>query len=141
MNYPRLALAAVAGTLIDAVYGFGVYGMLLTPEFAKYPAIFRPTDVQAGYMPGMFGAILVGMAAATAMYAKGYEGGAGVVEGFRFGVLLGVLDVGYVWGVNYAIMNLAGAFAVKMALAGFVEWVIVGVVIGLLYRPGVSRRA
>ena len=32
MNYARLALAAVAATVFDAVYGFLVYGMLLAPS-------------------------------------------------------------------------------------------------------------
>lgn len=33
MNYTRLALAAIAATLADFVYGFVVYGNILTSSF------------------------------------------------------------------------------------------------------------
>ena len=35
MNYGRLAAAAVAATILDAVYGFAVYGTLLAGEFGS----------------------------------------------------------------------------------------------------------
>ena len=47
MNYSRLALTAVAATIADSLFGFIVYGNLLTSEFGRYPAIFRAPDVQA----------------------------------------------------------------------------------------------
>ena len=37
MNYTRLALAAVAATIADFVYGFAVYGNLLTGSFLAQP--------------------------------------------------------------------------------------------------------
>ena len=37
MNYARLGLAAVAATVVDAVYGYTVYGNIISNEFAKYP--------------------------------------------------------------------------------------------------------
>ena len=36
MNYGRLAIAAVAATVVDGVYGFVVYGHILGGEFARY---------------------------------------------------------------------------------------------------------
>jgi hypothetical protein len=38
-------------------------------------------------------------------------------------------------GVNYAIMNIGRRMAAYYALAGLVEWVVVGIVIGFVYRP------
>ena len=46
MNYGRLVLAAVVATIVDACYGFVVYGMLLTGEFARTPGVYRPMDAQ-----------------------------------------------------------------------------------------------
>ena len=86
MNLGRLALAAVAATVVDAVYGFVVYGVLLVGEFARYPGVFRSNEVGMAYLPLMFFGIFVAIAALTLIYAKGYEGGSGVTEGFRFGV-------------------------------------------------------
>ena len=61
MNYGRLVIAAVAATVVDAVYGFLVYGVLLNHEFGRYPRVFRPDDVQPTYLPLMFVGILIAM--------------------------------------------------------------------------------
>jgi len=142
MNMSRVAMAAVAAWIVDAVYGFCVYGMLLKSEFARYPDIYRPDNMQGAYMPYLFGGILIAMFAAAYIYAKGYEGGSGISEGIRFGVLMGILVVGYVCLVNYAVMNVGRHLAGAMALAGLVEWIIAGAVIGLVYKPaGKTMRA
>jgi hypothetical protein len=135
MNYGRLALAAVVATVVDAVYGFLVWGTLLAGEFSRYPYVFRPPAVGPSYLPLMFVGILLAMFTAAYIYAKGYEGGAGLQEGMRFGVCLGVFVVGAAYFVDYAILNIGRKLAASMAVAGFVEWVIAGTVIGLLYKP------
>ena len=145
MNYGRLALAAVAATVIDGVYGFVVYGQVIGSEFARYPEIYRSNESQTAFLPLMFVGILFAMFIATYVYAKGYEGGSSVQEGMRFGVLLGLLMVGYVAGVDYAIMRIGRKMALYFGLAQLVEWIVVGTVIGLVYKPaasaGASRRA
>ena len=135
MNYGRLALAAVAATVVDGIYGFLVYGNIISGEFARYPAIYRSSEVQTTYLPMMFVGILFAMLVASYLYAKGYEGGNGLQEGMRFGVLVGLVMVGYVAGVNYAIMNIGKRMALYYALAGLLEWVVVGMTIGFVYRP------
>jgi len=140
MNYGRLALAAVAAWVVDAVYGFIVYGTILSSEFGRYPAIYRPNDVAPGYMPILFGGILLAMLIASYIYAKGYEGGSGVQEGMRFGVLVGLLVFGYVGVVNYAILNIGRRLAGSLGIAGLVEWTIAGIVIGAVYKPAAQTR-
>jgi hypothetical protein len=56
-------------------------------------------------------------------------------------VLVGLVMVGYVAGVNYAIMNIGRRMAAAYALAGLVEWVVVGMVIGFVYHPVAKVRA
>ena len=141
MNYGRLVLAAAVATLVDGIYGFVVYGNVISGEFARYPAIYRSTDTQTGYLPLMFVGVFFAMLVATYLYAKGYEGGSGLQEGMRFGVLIGLLTVGYVAGVNYAIMNIGKRMAAYYALAGLVEWTVVGTAIGFVYDPASPRAA
>jgi hypothetical protein len=143
MNYVRVAIAAVAATVVDAIYGFAVYGTGLASQFAKYPGIYRAADEQMPYMPALFGGILVAMLAASYIYAKGYDGGNGLAEGMRFGIVAGLLIIGYTVIVGYATMNLGPRHSGLMAVAALVEWIIAGVVIGLVYRPlpGATRRA
>ena len=139
MNYGRLALAVVAAFVADAVYGFLVYGTLLKHQFSHFPNVYRPKATQVTFMPIMFGGILLAMIAAAVMYAKGYEGGSGVAEGMRFGMLLGAFAAGYAAIVGYALTNIDHYLGVHLILANFFEWTINGAVIGLVYRTSASR--
>jgi hypothetical protein len=141
MNIARLALAAVAASLVDGIYGFAVYGNALSSQFAAYPAVFRSAESGAAALPIMFCGILVGMLAVTYVYAKGYEGGSGFIEGLRFGLLIGIFDAGYFIGVDYGILNIGRRLALMMALAGVVEWLVVGCTIGLVYRSAAGAGA
>ena len=135
MNIARLALAAVAGLVVEIVYGFVVYGMLLSNEFGKYPALYRSAETGPGYLPLMFAGLLVAIAGAAAIYAKGYEGGSGVAEGARFGALLGLFTAFAFANVNYGVLNMGRRIAVYTAVASFVEWFLIGVAIGAVYKP------
>jgi hypothetical protein len=141
MNYGRLALAAIAAWVVDAVYGFVVYGTVLSSEFGRYPGVYRPNEVGPSYLPVIFVGILLAMFVASYVYAKGYEGGNGIQEGMRFGVLIGLLVLGYSGIVNYAILNIGRRLAGSMAIAGLVEWTIAGIVIGAVYKPAAQPRS
>jgi hypothetical protein len=139
MNYGRLAAAAVAGTIADMAYGFLVYGILLADQFGRFPGVYRPAS-DMSYMPVLAAGALVAVLAATVIYSKGYEGRSGLEEGLRFGVLIGLFAIGYVAMVNYAVLNIGRRLALCLAAAGFVEWLVVGMVIGLIYKPVTSIR-
>jgi hypothetical protein len=144
MNYGRLALAAMAATVVDIVFGFIVYGNLMVGQFALYPGVYRPADLQPPFLPFLFGGIFLAMLAASCIYAKGYEGGSGAMEGARFGALVGILEVGYSVLVSYAILNIGRRLTLAMGAAALAEWIISGVAIGVVYKPAAgaaSRRA
>jgi hypothetical protein len=139
MNYARLVAAAVAATVFDAVYGFLVYGTAMGAQFAQYPAVYRgPNDTS--HMPILMAGIFVGTLVAAYIYAKGYEGGPGAAEGARFGAALGVFVGVYSGFVNWAVLNIGASLALTMVAVAFVEWLVIGVIIGLVYRPGASAR-
>lgn len=134
MNYGRLVAAALAGTVVDAVYGFLVYGMLLAGEFGRYPDVYRPNNAPPMFLLCMFCGIFVAMLAAVAIYSKGIESRGGAAEGMRFGALLGVF-VGILFAsISYGTLNIGRKLTGMMAVAGIVEWVLVGTVIGAVYR-------
>ena len=134
MNYARLVAAAVAATVFDAIYGFLMYGQAMAPVFSRYAAVYRPAD-DMSHMPVLVASIFVGTLAAAYIYAKGYEGGSGLVEGLRFGVLMGLLLGSYMAGVNYGILRIGKRMALTYGIGWLGEWVLVGLVIGLVYKP------
>lgn len=141
MNYPRIIVAALAATIVDALYGFLVWGQVLSREFARYPAIYRPGEDHSA-LPLMMLGVLVGMFFASWIYAKGYEN-SGPMEGLRFGALMGLLMGAYLAGVNYGILRIGKRMALTYGVGWLGEWVLVGLVIGLVYKPvaGAVKRA
>ncbi len=142
MNYTRIGLAAVAATVADIAYGFLVYGQLIGSEFHRYPAVYRSDETAMSHMPLGFAGILVAMIVLAMIYAKGYEGGSGVSEGARFGVLVGIFVLFAFVGVEYWLLNIGRKLAAEMGVAALGEWTVVGIVMGLVYKPGagVTRR-
>lgn len=137
MDYLRLGVAAFGGTVAYFAFGFVVFGALpiLRKEYAKYPAVYRTQDDMKGVMPFGMLAIFVSIGVLVAIYGLAYHGGSGLVEGARFGALIGVFAVCAFVVHNHVNLNIGVALTVGQAIAYFIEWTIVGVVIGLLYKP------
>jgi hypothetical protein len=134
MNYGRLVAAALAGTVVDAVYGFLVYGTLLAGEFGRYPGVYRPNDAPPTFLLCMFAGVFVAMLVAVVIYSKGIESKGGAAEGARFGALLGVF-VGVLFAsISYGTLNIGRKLAAMITVAATVEWIVVGTVIGAVYR-------
>lgn len=138
MNNPRLGLAAFGATVAYFAYGFVVFGALpiLRNEYAKYPAVYRTPESMKGVMPFGMLAIFVSIAVLVVIYSLAYQGGSSLVEGIRFGALIGVFSVSAFVIHNHVNLNVGLALTVGQAIAYFIEWTIVGAVIGLLYKPG-----
>ena len=137
MNYPRIALAALGGTVTYFAFGFVTFGALplLRNEFAKFPAVYRTQESMQRVMPIGMAAMLVGILALSMLYAIGYHGGSGIAEGTRFGVLIGVFAVCSFVLHNYVNLNIGLRLTLGQALAYFVEWTLVGIAIGAIYKP------
>jgi hypothetical protein len=140
MNWIRILLAALAAFVAYFVFGavaFTLPGM--KAEYSRFPAVYRQAaDIQRVFPIGM-AATLVALLVLAVIYAKGYEGGNGVGEGFRFGVLVGIFGVCSFVLHNYVNLNIDLRLTLFQAAAYFVEWLLVGVVIGAVYKPAVSR--
>ena len=140
MNYPRLGLAALGGTVAHFAFGFLV--LLLVPalfnEAHKYSAVFRPKEEMMTVMPIGIVAIFISILVAAIIFAMMRQGGAGIWQGARFGVLMGILAVCNVLH-NYVNLNIGLKLALGQAAAYFGQWTIVGMVIGLIYKPLAAR--
>lgn len=134
MRFIRIVLAAVAATIVDFLYGFLVYGNLLTSSFAAQSGIYRSAEAQMANMPiGAFG-LLLAMLAVSALYAKWCRHGV-VTEGVSFGLLIGLFAIGSCVLVNYATINMTVRHAALMVAAALGEWLVVGVVVSLIVKP------
>jgi putative effector of murein hydrolase LrgA (UPF0299 family) len=136
MNYSRLGLAALGGTVANFAFGFLV--LLLVPalinEAHKYPAIFRPKEEMMTVMPIGIVATFIAILVVAIIFAMIHQGGSGTTEGARLGVLIGIFAVCNVLH-NYMNLNIGLKLALGQAVAYFLQWTIIGTVIGLIYKP------
>jgi hypothetical protein len=104
-------------------------------EFSRYPAIFRSPNEVNGLLPLLFGASLIGTIIVAYIFAKGHDGGNGLMEGFRFGIVFAFFGLFSLSIPNYVVYNYGRKLALEGAIAAFIEMVIVGIVLGLVYKP------
>ena len=137
MNYSRLALAALGGTVAYFAFGFLVFWLVpaLINESRKYPDVFRPKEKMMSVMPIGLVATLMAILVVTIMFAMIHQGGSGTTEGARLGVLIGIFVVCAFVLHNYVNLNIGLKLALGQAVAYFVQWTIIGIVIGLIYNP------
>ncbi len=137
MNIPRIALAALAGFVAYFAIGGMLFGLMppMKRQFARYPAVYRSQDSIKALMPAGMAFMFVSILALAILYAMLFRGGSGLAEGARFGALVGVFAIGSFVVHNYVNLNIGLRLTVFQGLAYFFEWVVVGVVIGLIYRP------
>jgi membrane associated rhomboid family serine protease len=137
MNYVRLGVATVGAFV--AYMGVGGLMFVLMPflkqEFLKYPAVYRSHEGQMEHLPIGMAAILLSILVLTVLYARLYRRGSGLLEGAAFGALIGLFAIGAFVLHNYANLNIGLKLTTISALAYFVEWCVVGIVIGLIYKP------
>jgi hypothetical protein len=134
MNYSRLALAALGGTVASFAFGFLVLWLVpaLMEEGHKYPAVFRPKEEMMSVMPFGFAASFIAILVVAIIFAMTHQ--SGTAQGARLGVLIGIFAVCNVLH-NYVNLNIGPKLALGQAAAYFIQWIITGIVIGLIYKP------
>src|SRR5437868_2531116 len=137
MNYSRLLLAALGGMV--ASFAFGGLLIWLVPalinEGHKYPAVFRPKEEMFKVMPIGLVATYIAILVVAIIFAMVHPGGSGATESARFGILIGLFVVCAFVLHNYVNLNIGLKLALGQAVAYFVQWTIIGIVIGLIYKP------
>ena len=142
MSYGRIALSAVGAFIAYFVVGGLSFGLLpsLRSEFLKYPAVYRSQEGIKSVMPAGMAAMLVAIFALSVIYAKFYSGGSGLTEGAAFGALIGIFAIGSFVVHNYVNLNIGLKLTFQQSVAYFIEWLVVGIVIGLIYKPPIAAR-
>ena len=140
MNFPRVAMAALAAWAVYLGLSYLVHGLLLADIYAQH-ADMRPPGEQQAILPFGLGFALVGFFAFSYAYAKGYEGSSGMQEGLRFGVLVGILICAFSTTFQYMAWPVSTSLFVAWLVDYIVEFAIYGVIVGTIYRPHRPRHA
>ena len=88
-------------------------------------------------MASLFHWIIIGQALVVfsfvMIYASGFAGG-GVIAGIRLGLLLEIGAIGMRLGF-YAVQPIPGKLILYGSIGGLIEMVIVGAMVGAIYKP------
>ncbi len=134
MNYSRIALAGLGGTVAYFALGFLLLALLpFADEFRQYAAVYRPEESMQRVAPVGMVAMLVAMVALAAVYALALREGSAVAQGVRFGVLVGVFAAGSFLLHNYVSLNIGLRLALLQAGSYFIQMLGAGVVIALIF--------
>ena len=133
----RFILAFVAAYIFIFFWGWLLNGVLLKDIYVQTPNLWRSQSE----MMSLFHWIIIGQAlivfAFVMIYASGFAGG-GVAAGVRVGVLLEIAAIGMRMGI-YAVQPFPGKLIVYGSVSGLVEMIIVGAMVGAIYKPAPAR--
>ncbi len=135
---PRIALAALGAFVAYFAIGFLTFTQpQFRNEFARFPAVYRSQEGIKRVMPAGMATMFLAMVVLAILYAMLYQGGSGAMEGARFGALIGIFSVCAFVVHNYVNLNIGLRLTLFQSVAYLIEWIAVGLAIGLIYRPPV----
>ncbi len=129
----RFVVAFLAVYIFIFFWGWLLNGVLLKDTYAQTSTLWRSQRE----MMSLFHWIIIGQAlvvfAFVSIYASGFAGG-GVIAGIRLGILLEIAAIGMRMGI-YAIQPFPGKLIVYGSVGGLIEMIIVGAIVGAIYKP------
>lgn len=132
INTKGMLIAYIAALVVDNVYGFLVFGMALHSFHARYPTWLK-SEAELSFLR-MFLTGALNTALVTLFYALFARGRASRLStGIVFGVLLGLI-AGWIPQVTYKLLLVNYPFYLHWAPAIFCEFLLMGMVLGLVYR-------
>src|SRR5262245_27298937 len=134
----RFILAFIGAYIFMFLWGWLFNGVFLKDVYAETPNLWRTQSE----MMSLFHWIIVGQAlivfSFVMIYATGFAGG-GVIAGIRLGVLLEIAGIGMRLGF-YAGKPIPGQLILYGSVGGLIEMIIVGAMVGAIYKPATPRR-
>jgi hypothetical protein len=137
MNYARIALASLGAVVAYFAYGFAMFAAWpsMKTEFLKYPNVYRPRESMMKLMPIGMIFIVISIVVVAILFAKINPLGGGIIPGLTLGALIGIFMVSVFVVHNYVNLNIGLTLTVYQGIAYFIQWIIVGAAIGLIYKP------
>jgi hypothetical protein len=133
----RFIIAFIAAYVFIFVWGWLLNGVLLKDVYAQTPNLWRSQSE----MMSLFHWIIIGQGlvilAFVMIYACGFAGG-GVIAGIRLGILVEIAAIGMRLAI-YAVQPFPGKLIVYGSVSGLIEMIIVGAIVGAIYKPASVR--
>jgi len=120
--------------VVMQAYGYLVHEVGLSETYQSLASIFRPQEEMASMMWMMMVGGVFSLLLFCYIFTWGHEG-KGVMEGVRYGALIGVFASIISAVDSYVIYPLTGELAVIWFVTGVVAFIISGAVFAAIYKP------
>jgi hypothetical protein len=132
MNVKRFVFASLAVFVVGMILDFIIHMVILKEVYEALASIWR-ADMNS-LMWIMYAFTLIFAFLFVYIFTKGYEG-KGIMEGVRYGLLIGLLML--LTGVfgQYVTYPLPFNLVIQWFIFGMIEFIILGIVAALIYKP------
>jgi hypothetical protein len=136
MNIKKFVLALIVIFVLLEIMNYLVHGVILSSTYTSDSVkdIFRPEEQMYSYMWVIWVTDLIWSFFFVFFFVKGYEN-KGIMEGIRFGFYMGIFFALVSAYQSFAIFPIPYSLAVQWFLFGLIEYLILGLVVSLIYKP------
>ena len=137
MNTKKWVIASLVIFVADQILSYLFHGVFMSGVYEQTAHLWRPLEemnrmMWMGWVSGLVWSFLF-----VYIFAKGYEN-KGIIEGVRFGALIGVffglpMSLG-----TYISMPITGGIATAWFIYTVVDTIILGILAAVLYKPTVA---
>jgi hypothetical protein len=143
----RFVLSVVVMFLLLTALGYLVHGVLLAPDYAALPSIYRSAEEQMRHFAWIPLANLVSAFVFVWIYRRGREDKPPVAQGFRYGLAIAALVSVPRFLIYYSTQPIPGSLPVRQILFDSTMFILMGIAVALLNktasagdRPAPARR-
>jgi len=132
MNIKRFFIAVLAILVAVVATNIIIHSFILMDTYVSLKQIWRPDMMNLMWI--MYVTDLALAFLFVYIFTKGYEN-KGILEGIRYGLLMGLLLDGLGTFGQYMVYPIPLSLAVQWFVYGMIRFVILGIIVALIYRP------
>ena len=131
MNIKKFVIASIVVFIVFEILNFIIHGPLLGSIYEEAKSVWRPDMMDKMWIIHITNFIFSFLF--VYIFTKGYEN-KGIVEGLRFGLIIGLLMNVVGMFNQYAVYPLPFSLAIQWFIYGIIQYVICGAVAASIYR-------
>ncbi|MCI0421399.1 MAG: hypothetical protein L0312_19605 [Acidobacteria bacterium] len=130
----KLLISVVVIFVVSMGLGFLVHGVLLAPEYAQLPNLFRtPQDAERYFFYMLLAHVLISFGFVW-IYLRGRENKPFLAQGVRYGVAIAVLMTIPMYLIYYAVQPMPAPLVCKQIIFDTLGVILMGIVVAWLNK-------
>ena len=136
MNWKNFFIAFVVIYIVGGLLNFLIHGLLLAETYTAISEVWRPDMDKYMWIQWITPLFLTFFF--IYIFAKGYEG-KGIMEGLRFGLVIwAFMSIPHIYG-QFMVYPLPYSLVLQWVFADLVVFLVLGILVSLLYKPGAKK--